>query len=79
VNDKKNKIVTSFAVLALVLALSSPSPAAGSYPLIEEAMHSLHDAKDRVEQTKHDFAGHRAAALHAIDEAYHQLELCLQN
>ena len=77
--NKKNKIVSSFAVLALVLALSSPSPATGSYPLIQEAMHSLHDAKDRVEQEKHDFAGHRAAALHAIDDAYDQLELCLQN
>jgi len=74
----KNRMISYFVVLALMLAISSPSSAIGNHPKIEEAMHSLHDAKDRVEQEQHDFDGHRAAALKAIDEAYHQLELCLQ-
>jgi hypothetical protein len=72
-------MISSIALLALVLVMSAPSPAAGNHPKIEEAMHSLHDAKDRIEQDKQDCGGHRAAALKAIDEAYRQLELCLQN
>jgi hypothetical protein len=74
----KNKMISSLAMLALVLALSSPSPAAGKHPHLEDALHDLHAAKDHIEQEQHDYDGHRAAALKAIDEAYHQLELCLQ-
>ena len=76
--NTKNKLISGVAFVTLVLALSSPSPAAGSYPKIQDAMHALHDAKDHIEQEKNDFGGHRAAALKSIDDAYHQLELCLQ-
>jgi hypothetical protein len=74
----KKKTISSFAMLALLLALSSPSPAAGKHPQIEDAMHALHSAKDHILAVQHDFGGHRTEAIRAIDEAYHQLEICLQ-
>jgi hypothetical protein len=74
----KSKTLSCLAMLLLVLAVSSPSPAAGKNPQLEDALHDLHAAKDHIEQVQHDFDGHRTLALKAIDEAYHQLEICLQ-
>ena len=74
----KQKMMSSFAVVALLLALSSPSPAAGRHPPIEAALTALQDAEMHLQQAAHDFGGHRVDAIHAIDEADHQLRLCLQ-
>lgn len=74
----KNRLISSLAVLALMLAVSSPSPAFGKHPQIEDALHALHNAKDHLEHAAHDFGGHRVDAIHAIDEADRQLRICLQ-
>ncbi len=74
----KNRLVSSLAVLALMLAVSSPSPAFGKHPQIEDALHALHNAKDHLEHAAHDFGGHRVDAIRAIDEADRQLRICLQ-
>jgi len=74
----KQKVMTSFAVIGLMVALSSPSPAAGKHPQIEAALHALADAKAHLEHAAHDFGGHRVDAIHAIDEADRQLRICLQ-
>lgn len=75
----KTRLMSLFAVIALVLALSPASPAAGErHPQIRAAMRSLENAKDHLQHAAHDFGGHRVEAIRAIDEAHHQLELCLQ-
>ncbi|MFZ0800880.1 MAG: hypothetical protein WBQ09_11130 [Terriglobales bacterium] len=74
----KHRIMTSFAVLALMMMLSSPSPAAGRHPQIRAALDALQRAKTHLQEAAHDFGGHRADAIHAIDEAQRQLEICLQ-
>ena len=74
----KQRMMSSFAVIALLLALSSPSPAAGQHPQIEAALTALQDAKMHLQQAAHDFGGHRVDAIHAIEEADHQLRICLQ-
>jgi hypothetical protein len=72
------RIMGTFAALALMLALSSPSPAFAKHPEIEDALRALHVAKDHLEHAAHDFGGHRVDAIRAIDEADKQLRICLQ-
>lgn len=74
----KQKLMTSLAAIALMMMLSSPSPAAGKHPQIEDALRALAGAKAHLEHAAHDFGGHRVDAIRAIDEADRQLRICLQ-
>jgi hypothetical protein len=74
----KHRIMSSFAVLAMLLMLSSPSPAAGRHPQIHAAIEALERAKGHLQEAAHDFGGHRVDAIRAIDEAENQLRICLQ-
>jgi hypothetical protein len=38
----------------------------------------LRNSKHHLEQAAHDFGGHRVEAIRAIEEAIHQLEICMQ-
>lgn len=62
----------------MLLAISSPSPAFGRHPEIEDALHAPHNAKAHLEHANHDFNGHRVDAIRAIDEADRQLRICMQ-
>jgi len=46
---------------------------------IHHALHELKEARRDLSQAKHDFGGHRAAALKAVDFAIHQLELVVKH
>lgn len=74
----KTKIMHAVAALALIMMLSSPSPAAGNHPEIADALRALANAKNHLEHAAHDFGGHRVDAIRAIDEADRQLRICLQ-
>jgi hypothetical protein len=74
----RKKMMSTFAVLGLMIALSSPSPARGNHPEIEAALHALAGAKDHLQHAAHDFGGHRVDAIRAIDEADRQLRICMQ-
>jgi len=75
----KTRLMGMFAVFSLLLALSPASPAQGEkHPQIREAMQALNAAKNHLEHAAHDFGGHRVDAIRAIDEAHHQLEICLK-
>jgi hypothetical protein len=74
----KRKMMSSLGLIALLLAISSPSPAFEKHPEIEDALRALHSAKSHLEHAAHDFNGHRVDAIRAIDEADRQLRLCLQ-
>ena len=74
----KHRMMSSLTVIALMLALSAPSPAFGKHPQIESALGALHDAKEHLEHAAHDFGGHRVDAIRAIDEAERQLRICME-
>lgn len=74
----KRKLMSSIALTAIFLAISSPSPAFAKHPEIEDALRALHNARMHLEHAAHDFQGHRADAIRAIDEADRQLRICLQ-
>jgi len=41
-------------------------------------MESLRHAREHLNHAAHDYHGHRADAIRAIDEALHQLEICMK-
>ena len=64
-------------------AVPPPAPAASPapperHPEIHEAIAALRRAKEHLEHAKHDFGGHRVAAIRATDDAIRQLEECLK-
>ena len=74
----KHRIMSSLVVIAMMLTLSSPSPAFERHPEIDDALRALHAAKEHLEHAAHDFGGHRVDAIRAIEEADRQLRICLQ-
>jgi acyl-CoA reductase-like NAD-dependent aldehyde dehydrogenase len=49
------------------------------HPAIRAAIRSLEKAKYDLQHAAHDFGGHRADALQAVDSAINQLRLALQS
>jgi hypothetical protein len=74
----KRKIATACSVLALMLVMSVGAPAEGRHPEIHAAIESLRNAKAHLEAAAHDYQGHRVDAIKAIDEAIHQLDICMK-
>jgi hypothetical protein len=68
----------SAALLSLTLVRAVPGAAAERHPEIHKAIHALEVAKGHLEHAAHDFGGHRADALHAVDDAIHQLKFALE-
>ena len=75
------------AVAANPKPAPNPAPAAKpapapvppeKHPQIHEALESLRNSKEHLEDAAHDFGGHRVEAIKAIDEAIRQLEICLK-
>jgi len=66
------------AAVTLPAAHSANASAPEPHPQIREAIASLRRAKEHMEHAAHDFGGHRVEALHATEEAIHQLEVCLK-
>ena len=74
----KRTIATALSVFALMLAMSAGAPAEGRHPEIHRALESLRNAKAHLQAAAHDYQGHRVDAIKAIDEAIHQLEICMK-
>jgi predicted lipid-binding transport protein (Tim44 family) len=72
-----NKATTPAAAASTMPATTEATPAE-PHPEIRDAIGALNRAKDHLEHAAHDFGGHRVEAIHAIDEAKHQLEICLK-
>ena len=58
-------------------AAAAPVPPE-NHPKIREAIEALRSAHEDLEHAAHDFGGHRVDAMHSIDEAIKQLEICLK-
>ncbi|HXM23957.1 MAG TPA: hypothetical protein VN948_22060 [Terriglobales bacterium] len=74
----KNRIMSFCALLVLLLALSPASPAGERHPQIRAAINALENAKAHLQSAAHDFQGHRVDAIRAVDEAIHQLQICMR-
>jgi len=79
----KKLVITCILVTGMLLPLSFSAQAEEHWghehhPEIHEALHALEVARRRMEHAKHDFGGHREAALRACDAAIEQLRLALQ-
>jgi chromosome segregation ATPase len=48
------------------------------HPRLEGAYSSLKEAKEYLESAPSDFRGHKAEAIHAINEAMHQISICVE-
>ena len=48
------------------------------HPHLHHAIHELKEARTELKEAKHDFGGHREAALKDVDYAIEQLELALK-
>lgn len=55
-------------------AAATPEP----HPEIRGAIEALRNAKAHLEHADHDFGGHRVDAIHAVNEAIQQLQICLK-
>lgn len=73
----KRKIATVLGIFAMMLAMSVGAPAEGRHPEIHAAIESLRNARAHLMAAAHDYQGHRADAVKAIDEAMHQLDICM--
>jgi ABC-type microcin C transport system duplicated ATPase subunit YejF len=57
---------------------ASATSTAEKHPRIHAAIRELEAAKDELQKAPHDFGGHRADAVVAVDRAIEQLRLALQ-
>jgi len=81
-------MLKKFVVLALILGLMisvmmpslamSQTPHKERHPAIRAAINALEKAKVDLEHAAHDFGGHRAEALKAVDYAIKQLREALE-
>jgi hypothetical protein len=86
-------VVSAVAALLLAVApthrlhaqAASPAPQRSGvreknegHPRIRAAIRELEEAKKELQAAPHDFGGHRADAVQAVDKAIEQLRLALQ-
>ena len=58
--------------------IPAAAAAAEKHHHIHEAIDALRAARADLNEAQHDFGGHRADAIQAIDASIHQLEICLK-
>jgi hypothetical protein len=76
---KRRTALTGVALAGVALAgLLSEADARERHPAIRRAINALEAAKSDLDRADHDFGGHRAAAIEAINRALEQLGLALQ-
>lgn len=57
---------------------ATPAAAPQEHPEIHAAIDSLRHAREHLDHAAHDYHGHRADAIRAIDEAIRQLDICMK-
>ena len=78
------KLIVFVSVLCLIVSVMMPSlalsqtPHKERHPNIRAAINALEKAKVDLEHAAHDFGGHRAEALKAVDYAIKQLRQALE-
>jgi len=78
----KKRLLSLAVLLVFTLMFAYPAgvPAAPPepHPEIHAAINSLRHAREHLNHAAHDYGGHRADAIGAIDRAIEQLDICLK-
>jgi hypothetical protein len=74
----KSPATTPAAAAAAPATTADPAPVPQEHPEIHAALDALKNARMHLHDAKHDFGGHRVEALRAVDEAIHQLDICMK-
>jgi len=61
-----------------LLGLSASRAAAEEHPRLHAALYELRHARTELKEARHDFGGHRAKALEALDYAIEQIDQALR-
>ena len=72
------KLITTCCVAVGMMLPMTVTVHAEDHPEIRAAIHALENARTHLVEAKHDFGGHRKAALDAVDEAITQLKIALK-
>lgn len=67
------KAAATPVVAAPATPVASPMP---PHPRVHEAIEALHNAREHMAHAEGEFHGHRDAAIHHIDEAIKEAEIC---
>jgi hypothetical protein len=70
-------VTTLFAGLSLLAPCVSRA-SAEEHPRLHAALYEMRHARTELKEAKHDFGGHRAKAVEALDEAITQIEKALK-
>ena len=76
--------LTMYSPVVIKAPAATPNPqvvkgkGGEQHPHIRAALHELEEAKKELQTAAHDFGGHRAEALEAVDNAIKQLRQALQ-
>jgi hypothetical protein len=70
---------TTNHVAPRIVEKAYPPGAMKRHPMMFRAISALRSAKQDMENSGHDFGGHKKAALEACDKAIAQLELALRS
>jgi hypothetical protein len=70
-------LTTAFAGLVLT-SLGAPRARAEEHPHLHAALYEMRQAHTQLKEARHDFGGHRAKALEALDDAIQQIDRALK-
>ncbi len=74
----RGQLVTTLSAAVALLGLVVPRAAAEEHPRLHTALYELRQARTELKEAKHDFGGHRAKALEALDTAINQIDKALK-
>jgi hypothetical protein len=67
-----------FVVVALAIGFFAGSAFAERQPHMRAALHALKNARQQLDTAEADKGGHRASAIHLVDQAIHEVEAGIQ-
>jgi hypothetical protein len=74
----RSLFVTTVVAAVALLGFAVPRAAAVDHPRMHAALYEMRHARTELKEANHDFGGHRAKALEALDAAITQVEKALR-
>ncbi|MGO8794029.1 MAG: hypothetical protein ACLQLC_04335 [Candidatus Sulfotelmatobacter sp.] len=70
-------LFTAVLLLTVAFPVGAAAPAPPPHERVGHALEELHHAREHMEHAEGEFRGHRDAAIHHIDEAIREAEICM--
>jgi L-lactate utilization protein LutB len=74
----RSVVVTAALAGLTLLSVGASRSSAEEHPRLHAALYEMRHARTELQDAKHDFGGHRAKALEAMDEAISQIDKALK-